>query len=86
MNIDAQLLSILRCPESGLALAPASKDTLEKVNQKIQNGELLAQDGKKIAEPLLFGLEREDKKVLYPVRNDIPVLLSGEAISIESLF
>jgi uncharacterized protein YbaR (Trm112 family) len=37
-------------------------------------------DGKKIATPLKEGLITEDGKVIYPVEDDIPVLLEEKGI------
>ena len=38
-----------------------------------------------MAEPLEEGLIREDDKILYPVREDIPIMLIDEAIELDKL-
>ena len=42
-------------------------------------------DADAVSEPLDEGLIREDDKVLYPVREDIPIMLIDEAIELDTL-
>lgn len=67
--IPTDLLEILRCPESGQKLEVAGAELLARVNA----GRL---------EPVGAGLVREDGRVLYVIRENIPVLLVEEAISV----
>jgi uncharacterized protein len=41
--------------------------------------------GQSVKEPLDGGLLRADKKILYPIREDIPVMLIEEGIPVEGL-
>jgi uncharacterized protein len=80
--IDKDLLEILACPETHQGLAEASKDLLKRVNDAIAEGKVKNKGGKKIEEALEAGLVREDGKVVYPIRDGIPVLLIDEGIAV----
>lgn len=80
--IDKDLLNILACPESHQALSEAAADVLDAVNGKIQSGDCKNVGGKPVGEPLQAGLVREDGKVVYPIKEGIPVLLVDEGIAL----
>jgi len=61
--IDAELLALLRCPETKQPLRIATPEELARVN-------------------LSAGLIREDGRVIYPIRDGIPVLLLEEAVPV----
>ena len=46
------------------------------------SGSLFNKAGERVSEAFLEGLVREDGKVLYPVRDSIPLLLPGEGIDV----
>jgi len=83
--IDPELLSILVCPETRQPLAVAPEELLARVNKAVEEGYLRNQAGEGVKEPVGEGLVREDGKVLYPVREDIPILLLDEAIRLDAL-
>lgn len=78
--VDPQLLEILCCPETkqDVALAPAAM--IEDLNRQALAGTLRNRTGNPVRETLDAGLLRADGKVLYPIRDDIPVMLIDEAI------
>jgi uncharacterized protein len=78
--VDQSLLEILVCPETKQPLRVADPTLLERLNTSIRGGTLISRDGRKVTEPLTEGLVREDGAVLYPVRDDIPIMLIDEAI------
>ena len=78
--VNAELLKVLCCPETHQSLVLASPAVLEELNRRITSGELLNRSGKPVNASLAQGLLRADGKVLYPVYNDIPVMLVDEAI------
>jgi uncharacterized protein YbaR (Trm112 family) len=83
--IDDQLLEILCCPETKQPVALAPSDMIDRINAKITAGELLNRGGQKVQEKIDGGLVREDRKFLYPIRDEIPIMLEDEAISLEGL-
>jgi len=83
--VDASLVEILACPETHQPVTVADEATVSKVNAAIAAGTVKNRDGEAVAEPIQTGLVREDGTYLYPVRDDIPVMLIGEAIALADL-
>ena len=80
--MNAELLSILRCPETRQMLALAETAVVERLNAQVAAGTLRNAAGQPVTVRLDGGLVRADGKALYPVRNNVPVLLVDEAIAI----
>ena len=80
MPVDGKLLEILCCPVSKTPLTVLSPDKLEKLNSAIAAGEVLYVGGEGVQESLQEALITEDNKVIYPVQDDIPVLLEEMGI------
>jgi len=80
MPVDGKLLEILCCPVSKTPLTVLSQDKLGKLNAAIDAGEALYVGGEKIEDTLQEGLITEDGRVMYPVQDDIPVLLEENGI------
>ena len=78
--IDAQLLEILCCPETRQDVSVAPDTLIDTLNNQVAEGKLLNRAGTVVREKLDAGLLRNDGKVLYPAREDIPVMLIDEAI------
>jgi uncharacterized protein YbaR (Trm112 family) len=83
MSINPDLLKILVCPESKQTLTLASAETLQSVNQAIEVKGLKNRSGNKLTAKLEAALIREDGKLLYPITDGIPVLLSDEGIELK---
>ena len=85
MSIDGKLLEILCCPvsKSPLIRLPASK--LDKLNRAINAGEVQYIHGEAVADVLKEALITEDSKVIYPVVDDIPILLEDQGIGTTQL-
>ncbi len=81
-TIDKDLLAILICPESRQPLAEAGADVLARVNQKIRGGGFQNRGGQVVAEELGEGLVRADGKIVYPIRDGIPMLLVDEGLAV----
>ncbi|HLV33328.1 MAG TPA: Trm112 family protein [Chitinispirillaceae bacterium] len=81
--LNNELLDILCCPETKQDLKLIDEQTKQKINDKIKSGELKNRGGETIKETIDTGLLREDHKYLYPVREDIPIMLIDEAIPFE---
>lgn len=80
--IDKELLEILACPETHQPLEEADAALLETVNAKVASGAAKNRGGEAVTEALEGGLVREDGKVVYPIRDQIPVLLIDEGIEL----
>ena len=81
--IPADLLDILRCPQTGQSLTVAPPELLAEVNGRVTRpagNELRNRAGAVVQEPLDGGLLPLDGSVLYPVQAGIPVLLYDEAV------
>ncbi len=83
--MDKRLLTILRCPATHKGLSVAKRDLISRVNTAIASGAVRNRDGVPVTEPLSEGLVTDDGKRLYPLNDGIPVLLEGEAISVDQL-
>ncbi|HBO45071.1 MAG TPA: hypothetical protein DD670_14300 [Planctomycetaceae bacterium] len=82
---DERLLDTLVCPENRMRLATADTDLLERVNRAIARGVVVNRGGHVVTEPLAAALLRQDGRLLYPVVDDIPVMLLDEAVALDSL-
>ncbi len=80
MAISKDLLDILACPETKQPLTLAEPPLVARLNARIQQGQLTNRRGLTVAEPLDGGLVRQDGQYLYPIREDIPIMLIDEAI------
>lgn len=85
MNLANDLVAILCCPDTKQAVAIADEGLIEKINAAIERGQLKNYAQKPVSEKLDGGLIRSDKKMLYPVREDIPVMLIDEGIPLEQV-
>ena len=80
--LDADLLGILRCPETRQPLRLAPAELLASVNERIGQGTVRNHSGDIVTERCEAGLLRQDGKALYPVRGEQPILLVAEAITL----
>jgi len=83
--IDKELLSILACPETKQPVALADQALIDEINRRIEKGEIQNRSGKKVEKKIDGGLVREDGAYLYPIDDDIPVMLIDEAISLTGI-
>lgn len=83
--VDPELLDILVCPESKQPVREADEALLARVNEAVAAGTLRNRGGEAVTEPLDGGLVREDGALLYPVRDEIPVMLVDEAVPLDGL-
>lgn len=80
MAISPFLLEILVCPETKAPVKLADSEFVQKLNTLIDQGKLVNREGEVIKEKIDAALVREDGKVAYPVRMDIPIMLVSEGI------
>ena len=84
--IDEELLKIIACPATKQDLVLAEPGLVEKINVLIKKGELENRSGQKVEDKIDGGLvQKDDRKYLYPVRDDIPILLIDESISLDAV-
>ena len=78
--IDPELLKIMCCPETHQPIELAESSLVAKLNDQIAAGALKNRIGQPVRERIDGGLVRSDKKFIYPIRQDIPIMLIDEAI------
>ena len=83
--VDSQLLEILGCPETKQPVRLADEDLLARLNAAIAEGSVATRGGEGVSDAVEEGLVREDNTFLYPVRDDIPIMLIDSAIPIDRL-
>ncbi len=83
--LDPELLKILVCPETKEPVHLAEPDLVERVNQAIEAGTLANRGGERVTSRVEAALVREDGRILYPVRDGIPVMLIDESMFLDSL-
>jgi uncharacterized protein len=83
--VDPELLEILVCPENKTPVALVDDEVIGTINAAIAQGSLKNRAGEPIAEKIDAGLIREDRAYIYPIRDDIPIMLIDEAIPTEQL-
>jgi uncharacterized protein YbaR (Trm112 family) len=81
--ISKDLLEILVCPEHRTPLSIADDDLLAALNRAIAQGRLKNRAGERVEKRLDGGLVRDDREVVYPIIDGIPIMLIDEAIALE---
>ena len=84
--IDKKLLDIIVCPETKSPLKQADKALVDKINKLVEEGELKNRSGQIVKEKIDSGFTTVNKSdYLYPVREEIPILLKDEAIPLSQI-
>ena len=83
--IHEQTLAILRCPKNHSTLRAADAALVARLNAAIAAGRLRNQAGSPIGKALDGGLVREAGDLVYPIVDQIPVMLFDEAIALDQL-
>ncbi len=85
MNINPDLLALLCCPETKQKVAVAEDAVIVTLNSWVTRGELKNRGNHPVTEPFEAGLVREDGTLLYPIRDNIPVMLIEEGIPLAQI-
>jgi uncharacterized protein YbaR (Trm112 family) len=83
--VSKELLDILVCPERRTPLCLADERLLAAVNRAVAEGRLKNRAGDRVEKPIEEGLVRDDRAVLYPVIDGIPIMLIDEAIPLDAI-
>lgn len=83
--IDKELLDILACPENKTPVRLAEQPLVDEINRRIEKGELNNRGGKVVEKKIDGGLVREDNAYLYPIEDDIPIMLIDDAIPLKDI-
>jgi uncharacterized protein YbaR (Trm112 family) len=83
--ISKQLLDDLICPERRTPLSLADERLLAALNHAVAQKQLKNRAGEHMEKSLDGGLVRDDRAVLYPVIDGIPIMLIDEAIPLDQV-
>jgi uncharacterized protein YbaR (Trm112 family) len=78
--MDSRLLEILCCPITRRPLARLDDSTLTRINAAIAAGKVRNHGGASLNKSLDAALVTPEGDLVYPVREDVPVLLEEECI------
>lgn len=79
--IDPDFLGMLVCPATRQPLRVATAAELAVVNRAIAAGSLKNRGGSAVTSPWTEALATVDGSWLYPVQDDIPILLPAEGVA-----
>ena len=82
-SIDPSLLAILCCPETKQPVCLIEEEQLTAINHRIDEGMLKNKSGCLVKERLDGALLRSDKALIYPIRENIPIMLIEEGIPLD---
>ena len=83
--VAENFLKLLVCPETRQTLRNADSGLVKKLNGAIARRELKNKGGRVLEAPLDGALVRADEQVAYPIVDNIPMLLSDESVSLDSI-
>jgi len=83
--MDPNLLNIICCPVTREKLSLATPKQLALINAEIANNTLTKLDGSIAENPQSKALINATKTLLYPIEEDIPILLENEAIELKGM-
>jgi uncharacterized protein YbaR (Trm112 family) len=81
--INEKLLACLRCPEDHSPVRPADEQLVASLNAAIRSGRVRNLAGHQVTKAVDGGLIRAAGDLLYPVVDQIPVMLYDEAIQLD---
>jgi uncharacterized protein YbaR (Trm112 family) len=83
--LSRDFLAMVRCPENRTPLALADESLIARINRAIAERRVKNRAGQLVGRRLDGGLVREDRAVLYPIVDRIPILLLDEGIVLNQL-
>jgi|TARA_B100001250_G_scaffold81449_2_gene67172 uncharacterized protein YbaR (Trm112 family) len=85
MSIENSFLEYICCPITKQPLDFVSRELLSKINKSINKSKISRKDGRSIDQSLTDALITKDKKIVYPIYDDFPVLIEDYAILMEQI-
>ena len=83
--ITEDMISLLRCPESGQTLSLLNEAGVKTLVEKQANGDLKDRRGETIDNIPEGALIREDQQIAYIIVESVPVMLIDHAIPMDQL-
>ncbi len=83
--IRQELLDLLQCPLTKRPLRLADESLIARLNERIAAGTIKNRVEEMVDTPLSGGLVPEGETFLYPIVDDLPIMLVDESIPLEQL-
>ncbi|MGK5092096.1 hypothetical protein WDW89_08815 [Deltaproteobacteria bacterium TL4] len=81
--LSEAFIKLLICPETHEPVTLLDDSLLGVINTKIREGIVHNRKGEKVENTLQAGLIRKDQKYIYPIYENIPVMLIEKGIPLE---
>lgn len=83
MSLDPDFLHLLACPATRKPLVELPDGDLQALNARIARGGVRTRGGTERTEPVRAALQPEGERYVYPIQDEIPILLTTEAIPLD---